>query len=46
MKVNELAQISGVSTKTVRYYESIGLMLPVRQNNLNYRKYTQKDVDC
>ncbi len=29
MKINQLASLSGVSTKTIRYYESIGA-LPIR----------------
>jgi DNA-binding transcriptional MerR regulator len=39
MFIHELAQASGVSAKTIRYYESIGLMPePPRAEN-NYRQY-------
>jgi DNA-binding transcriptional MerR regulator len=45
MRIQELAQNTGVATKTIRYYESIGLLpTPPRKPN-GYRDYTQVDVD-
>ena len=45
MKISELAQLSGVDTKTIRYYESIELLpSPPRQTN-RYRVYDEQDVD-
>jgi MerR family copper efflux transcriptional regulator len=45
MFIHELAQASGVSAKTIRYYESIGLMPePPRAEN-NYRQYPSDAVD-
>jgi DNA-binding transcriptional MerR regulator len=45
MFIQELAQISGVPTKTVRYYESIGLLpAPERAEN-NYRQYTPEAAE-
>ena len=45
MFIQELAQITGVPAKTIRYYESIGLMpLPHRAEN-NYRQYTSEAVE-
>jgi DNA-binding transcriptional MerR regulator len=45
MRIQELAQSTGVATKTIRYYESIGLLpTPPRKPN-GYRDYTQVDVD-
>ena len=43
MNIGNAAKLSGLSTKTIRYYEDIGLMVPMR--NLNgYRNYSADDV--
>lgn len=43
MNIGNAAKLSGLSTKTIRYYEDIGLMVPMR--NLNgYRNYSTDDV--
>src|ERR1041384_4309509 len=45
MKINELAILTGVSPKTIRYYESIGV-LPEPHRNLNgYRDYDETDME-
>jgi MerR family transcriptional regulator, copper efflux regulator len=45
MFIHELAQVSGVSAKTIRYYESIGLLPnPPRADN-NYRQYPPDAVE-
>ena len=45
MFIHELAQASGVPAKTIRYYESIGLMPdPPRAEN-NYRQYPPDTVE-
>ncbi|RDW21236.1 MerR family transcriptional regulator [Oceanobacillus chungangensis] len=43
--VNKLAQLSGVSGRTLRYYDQIGLLKPARINSSGYRIYGQKEVD-
>lgn len=43
--VNELAQLSGVSGRTLRYYDSIDLLKPARIAHNGYRIYGQKQVD-
>lgn len=43
--VNKLAQISGISTRTLRYYDSIGLLRPARVSSNGYRIYGQNEVD-
>lgn len=40
MFIQELAQISGVPAKTIRYYESIGLLPEPERAQNNYRQYT------
>ncbi|MFC7063382.1 MerR family transcriptional regulator [Halobacillus seohaensis] len=43
--VNKMAQLSGVSSRTIRYYDQIGLLKPARINSSGYRIYGQKEVD-
>lgn len=43
--VKKLAQLSGVSTRTLRYYDEIGLLKPARINSSGYRIYGQKEVN-
>ena len=44
MNIGEAAEASGVSTKMIRYYESIGLIRQVNRTDSGYRKYSDKDV--
>ncbi|BAJ27062.1 MULTISPECIES: MerR family DNA-binding transcriptional regulator [Kitasatospora] len=43
MRIGELARLAGVTTKAVRYYESLGLLAPARLAN-GYRDYGEHDV--
>lgn len=43
MRIGELAERAGVTTKTVRYYESVGLVDARRLSN-GYRDYDDRDV--
>ncbi|HCS72576.1 MAG TPA: MerR family transcriptional regulator [Clostridiales bacterium] len=43
--INGLAKMAGVSTRTLRYYDEIGLLSPKRINNNGYRVYGQHEVD-
>ncbi|MFM9368415.1 redoxin family protein [Streptomyces sp. Da 82-17] len=43
MRIGELARRAGVTTKAVRYYESLGLLTPERLAN-GYRDYDEHDV--
>ncbi len=42
--VHELAEVSGVSVRTLHYYDELGLLQPIRQSN-NYRSYGVPEVD-
>ena len=45
MRIGELADQAGVSTKTIRYYESIGILpTPLRAEN-GYRTYGEVDLE-
>ncbi len=43
--INKVARISGVSTRTLRYYDELGLLKPARINSSNYRIYGEKEID-
>lgn len=42
--VNEVAEMAGVTKRTLRYYHKIGLLEPVVQEN-GYRAYSQADLN-
>lgn len=44
VRIGELAQASGVPTKTIRYYESVGLLPPPRRLENDYRDYDRSAV--
>jgi len=43
--VNKLAKLTGVSARTLRYYDELGLLSPVRQSGNSYRIYGPNEVD-
>jgi DNA-binding transcriptional MerR regulator len=43
--VLKLSRIAGISTRTLRYYDEIGILKPARINSSGYRIYGQKEVD-
>ena len=45
MKISQLARLSGVPSKTIRYYEEIGLAPNASRNSNGYREYGQADID-
>ncbi len=44
MNISQAAQACGLPNKTIRYYEQIGLVVPMRQEGNDYRIYTLGDV--
>ncbi|MDL2220774.1 MerR family transcriptional regulator [Eubacteriales bacterium OttesenSCG-928-N14] len=43
--VNRLAKLAGVSTRTLRYYDQIGLLKPGKVRSNGYRIYEEQQVD-
>jgi DNA-binding transcriptional MerR regulator len=43
--IQEFAKQTGLTAKTIRYYESIGLIPPPQRAENNYREYTSADVE-
>jgi MerR family copper efflux transcriptional regulator len=45
LTIGQLAHLSGVNAKAIRYYESIGLLPLPRRSENGYRCYSQADVN-
>ena len=44
MNIGQAAQATGISAKMIRYYESIGLIVPAGRTAAGYRTYTGQDL--
>ncbi|MDY7012925.1 MAG: MerR family transcriptional regulator, partial [Cyanobacteriota bacterium] len=44
LKVSDLAKQTGVSVRTLHYYDEIGLLSPARRTETGYRLYTERDI--
>jgi DNA-binding transcriptional MerR regulator len=43
--IKKLSSLAGVSTRTLRYYDEIGILKPARINSSGYRIYGEREVD-
>lgn len=43
--IRELSALAGVSARTLRYYDEIGLLKPLYVNDAGYRYYGEKEVE-
>jgi len=43
--INKLAKLASISTRTLRYYDELGLLSPSRSSSNGYRIYGQKEID-
>lgn len=43
--INKLSRMAGISTRTLRYYDEIGLLKPARVSSSQYRIYGEQEVD-
>jgi len=39
LSISQVSKQFGISTRTLRYYEQLGLIIPVRREDSNYREY-------
>lgn len=44
LTVGQLARATGVSAKTIRYYEQVGVLPAPRRSEAGYRQYSRYDV--
>lgn len=43
--VKEVSEIAGVSIRTLRYYDEIGLLKPTKYSDAGYRLYDKKALE-
>ncbi|MHB1484438.1 MAG: MerR family transcriptional regulator [Saccharofermentanales bacterium] len=43
--INRLAKMAGISSRTLRYYDEIGLLKPLRISSSGYRIYNSENID-
>lgn len=44
MTIKEVSEKCGVSRDTLRYYEKMGMIMPVRRNESGFRTYSEEDI--
>ena len=44
MNIGQAAKISGLTVKTVRYYDNIGLVKAYQNSDNHYRVYSKDDI--
>src|ERR1051325_8137276 len=42
--ISEVAQLAGVSVRTLHHYDEIGLLVPSARSENGYRRYSDEDV--
>ena len=45
LSIRQLAQEAGVSSKTLRYWESLRILSPAGRTHTNYRRYTENHLE-
>ncbi|MFD1151766.1 MerR family transcriptional regulator [Saccharothrix hoggarensis] len=45
MQIGEVADRTGLSLRTIRYYEEVGLVVPSARSQGGFRLYTEPDVE-
>ena len=45
MKISQLAKVTNVASKTIRYYEEIGLLPAAYRSDNGYREYSASDIE-
>lgn len=45
MNIGKVAKLNGLNTKTIRYYEQIGLLSHAKRGENGYRQYAESDLE-
>src|SRR4029079_7637441 len=45
LRINEVAAETGLTTRTIRYYEEVGLLEPAARSDGDYRLYDDSDLE-
>lgn len=45
MKISQVAQLTGLSSKSIRFYESKGLIIPPDRESNGYRDYSWQQIE-
>jgi DNA-binding transcriptional MerR regulator len=45
LRINEVAAETGLTTRTIRYYEEMGLLEPAARSDGDYRLYDESDLE-
>lgn len=45
MKIKEVADLVGISVRTLHYYDEIGLLIPEKTTESGYRVYSEKNLE-
>lgn len=45
MNISQAAEACGLPVKTLRYYETLGLVTPGRQSSNDYREYSSENIE-
>jgi DNA-binding transcriptional MerR regulator len=44
LTIEQVAARTGLTKRTLRYYEEVGLLLPADRTQANYRRYSEEDI--
>lgn len=45
LRIGELAELANISSRTIDYYTSIGLIMPAKRSKVNYRLYNVETLE-
>ena len=45
LRIQEVAEMLGMTTRTIRYYEELGLLEPAGRSGADYRQYDADDIE-